>query len=198
MIKLLKGLTLALALTSFGAIADDVTSLQKIIFKQEAFKSSFNQDVKRSDGKEVAKSSGTLALKRPDRLMLHTLSPDEQVLFTKGNDVLYYDPFVNQVSIFSKKNLYTSPFMLLTSKSSEVWGKYTVKASGDTYTLTPKSVGEVRSIKIVVANDAIKDLYILMKDGNTNHYALSDITSGVSDSVFDYTIPQDVQIDDER
>ncbi|NLK84721.1 MAG: outer membrane lipoprotein chaperone LolA [Aeromonadales bacterium] len=198
MIKLLKGLTLALALTSFGAIADDVTSLQKIIFKQEAFKSSFNQDVKRSDGKEVAKSSGTLALKRPDRLMLHTLSPDEQVLFTKGNDVLYYDPFVNQVSIFSKKNLYTSPFMLLTSKSSEIWGKYTVKACGDTYTLTPKSVGEVRSIKIVVANDAIKDLYILMKDGNTNHYALSDITYSVSDSVFDYTIPQDVQIDDER
>ena len=37
-----------------------------------------------------------------------------------------------------------------------------------------------------------------MKDGNINHYELSNQSYEVSDSVFNYQVPKDAQIDDER
>ena len=37
-----------------------------------------------------------------------------------------------------------------------------------------------------------------MKDGNINHYELSNQSYEVSDSVFNYQVPMDAQIDDER
>lgn len=37
-----------------------------------------------------------------------------------------------------------------------------------------------------------------MADGNTNRYDLKNITNSVADSVFDYTIPDGTQLDDER
>ena len=158
----------------------------------------FSQTGTRKDGSLVSKSSGRLSLKKPDKFMLHTTSPDEQVLFTKGSSVYFYDPFVNQVSIFDKQELYSSPFMLLTTKSESVWGQYEVAKVGNSYVLKAKNPGQVVSIKLEFQGDLVSDLYVQLKDGNTNRYTLSQVKTQVSDSSFEYKIPEDAQIDDER
>lgn len=188
----------ALVSVSFQASADTKEELQSKLSTLNAFSSTFSQTVTRKDGSLVSQSSGRLALKKPDKFMLHTTSPDEQVLFTKGNTVYFYDPFVNQVSIFDKQELYSSPFMLLTSKSESVWGQYEVAKDGNSYVLKAKNPGQVVSIKLELQGDLVSDLYVQLKDGNTNHYTLSQAKSQVSDSSFEYKIPEDAQIDDER
>ena len=90
---------------SFQASADTKEELQSKLSTLNALSSTFSQTVTRKDGSLVSKSSGRLSLKKPDKFMLHTTSPDEQVLFTKGSSVYFYDPFVNQVSIFDKQEL---------------------------------------------------------------------------------------------
>ena len=183
---------------SFQASADTKEELQSKLSTLNAFSSTFSQTVTRKDGSLVSQSSGRLALKKPDKFMLHTTSPDEQVLFTKGNTVYFYDPFVNQVSIFDKQELYSSPFMLLTSKSESVWGQYEVAKDGNGYVLKAKNPGQVVSIKLELQGDLVSELYVQLKDGNTNHYTLSQVKTQVSDSSFEYKIPEDAQIDDER
>ena len=183
---------------SFQASADTKGELQLKLSALNALSSTFSQTVTRKDGSLVSKSSGRLSLKKPDKFMLHTTSPDEQVLFTKGSTVYFYDPFVNQVSIFDKQELYSSPFMLLTTKSESVWGQYEVAKDGNSYVLKAKNPGQVVSIKLEFQGDLVSDLYVQLKDGNTNHYTLSQVKTQVSDSSFEYKIPEDAQIDDER
>ena len=183
---------------SFQASADTKEELQSKLSTLNALSSTFSQTVTRKDGSLVSKSSGRLSLKKPDKFMLHTTSPDEQVLFTKGSSVYFYDPFVNQVSIFDKQELYSSPFMLLTTKSESVWGQYEVAKVGNSYVLKAKNPGQVVSIKLEFQGDLVSDLYVRLKDGNTNRYTLSQVKTQVSDSSFEYKIPEDAQIDDER
>lgn len=183
---------------SFQASADTKEELQSKLSTLNALSSTFLQTVTIKDGSLVSKSSGRLSLKKPDKFMLHTTSPDEQVLFTKGNTVYFYDPFVNQVSIFDKQELYSSPFMLLTTKSESVWGQYEVAKVDNSYVLKAKNPGQVVSIKLEFQGDLVSDLYVQLKDGNTNHYTLSQVKTQVSDSSFEYKIPEDAQIDDER
>ncbi len=195
----LKNIILALTLCfSQLVLADDSKDLQNIIFKHDGLKADFSQTVTKADGSLVTKSSGDLALKRPDNFILNTTDPDEQVLFTKQNEVWFYDAFVNQVTIFSKNDLYTSPFLLLTSRDPKVWASYTIEKNGDTYTLTPSKKGEVNSLSLTVKNDTITSIKLKMKDGNINQYELSNQSYEVSDSVFNYQVPKDAQIDDER
>lgn len=183
---------------SFQASADTKEELQSKLSTLNALSSTFSQTVTRKDGSLVSKSSGRLSLKKPDKFMLHTTSPDEQVLFTKGSSVYFYDPFVNQVSIFDKQELYSSPFMLLTTKSESVWGQYEVAKVCNSYVLKAKNPGQVVSIKLEFQGDLVSDLYVRLKDGNTNRYTLSQVKTQVSDSSFEYKIPEDAQIDDER
>ncbi|MDY5994769.1 MAG: outer membrane lipoprotein chaperone LolA [Succinivibrio sp.] len=198
-VALVKAVMVAfLVSVSFQASADTKDELQSKLSTLNALSSTFSQTVTRKDGSLVSKSSGRLSLKKPDKFMLHTTSPDEQVLFTKGNTVYFYDPFVNQVSIFDKQELYSSPFMLLTSKSESVWGQYEVAKDGNSYVLKAKNHGQVVSIKLGFQGDLVSDLYVQLKDGNTNHYTLSQVKTQVSDSSFEYKIPEDAQIDDER
>lgn len=183
---------------SFQTSADTKEELQSKLSTLNALSSTFSQTVTRKDGSLVSKSSGRLSLKKPDKFILHTTSPDEQVLFTKGSTVYFYDPFVNQVSIFDKQELYSSPFMLLTTKSESVWGQYEVAKVGNSYVLKAKNPGQVVSIKLEFQGDLVSDLYVQLKDGNTNRYTLSQVKTQVSDSSFEYKIPEDAQIDDER
>lgn len=198
-VELAKTLTIfSLVSVSLQASADTKDDLQARLATLNAIRSSFTQTVTRKDGSLVSQSSGILALKKPDKFILHTTSPDEQVLFTKGNTVYFFDPFVNQVSIFDKKELYSSPFMLLTSKSESVWGQYDVEKDGNSYVLKAKQPGQVVLIKLVLQGDMVSELFVQLKDGNTNHYSLSQVKTQVSDSSFEYKIPEDAQIDDER
>ena len=183
---------------SFQASADTKEELQSKLSTLNALSSTFSQTVTRKDGSLVSKSSGRLSLKKPDKFILHTTSPDEQVLFTKGSTVYFYDPFVNQVSIFDKQELYSSPFMLLTTKSESVWGQYEFAKVVNSYVLKAKNPGQVVSIKLEFQGDLVSDLYVQLKDGNTNRYTLSQVKTQVSDSSFEYKIPEDAQIDDER
>lgn len=198
-VELAKTLTIfSLVSVSLQASADTKDDLQARLSTLNAIRSSFTQTVTRKDGSLVSQSSGILALKKPDKFILHTTSPDEQVLFTKGNTVYFFDPFVNQVSIFDKKELYSSPFMLLTSKSESVWGQYDVEKDGNSYVLKAKQPGQVVLIKLVLQGDMVSELFVQLKDGNTNHYSLSQVKTQVSGSSFEYKIPEDAQIDDER
>ena len=199
MMGLFRKAILGLCFVGSLALADTTAELKAKIAKYSALQSDFSQVVKRGNGEVVSNSEGTLALARPDSLMMHTYSPDEQYLFTRGNDVYFFDPFINQVTIFDKKDLYTSPFMLLTSDSEAVWSGYTVIRKGDEYTLTPKKPGEFTRIALVFTkNGDISSISITLKDGNTNTYTLKNISYHVDADAFIYHVPEDAQIDDER
>ena len=79
--KIVSSLLLCVAMIGM-ANASDKESLQKEVLSYQAIKADFAQTVTKNDGSVLSNSTGYLALKRPDHLMMHTLDPDEQVLFS--------------------------------------------------------------------------------------------------------------------
>lgn len=198
MLRLVKFLSASAVLICFSVYADAVSELQQQFSKHSAMSASFNQEVSKSNGEVIANAEGRLAIKKPDSLMMHTLSPDEQVLFTSGNDVYFFDPFINQVTIFDKEDLYTSPFLLLTSNSPEIWNQYTVTKENDSYRLVPKRKADMKELTLKFNGDDISSISVSLMDGNINTYTLSDIKYSVDKATFSYKIPEDAQVDDER
>ncbi len=187
----------AAVVLSAPAQADDAASLRDKIFAFSELSADFSATTQKAGGGTQA-SSGTIALRRPGSLMMHTTKPDELFLFTKGDDVCYYDPFVNQVTLFSRSQSYSSPFMLLATKDEKAWGAYDIRRDGDTWTLTARHPRDVRSMEIAFDGSAIKSLVLHLKDGTTSTYELTSLKASVENNAFDVEIPSDAEIDDER
>ena len=201
MFKFIKCLAAAACLSyalSGTAFADDKADLKAKLNAFNEFSASFVQEVTDKSGKEVMNSSGMLALKKPAKFMLHTLNPDEQVLFCAGNDIYFYDPFVNQVSIFSRSELSASPFILLSDMSDNVWANYDVRHENGVYIITPNRQGDIVNLRLSFKGSDIDTISLVMKDGNINTYKLSDGRRSADPQVFEYKIPEDAEVDDER
>ncbi len=185
------------AFTAFGGEVER-SELKAKLSGLEAFSAQFVQTLSSKDKGQGMSSSGLIALKRPQRFMLHTKEPDEQVLFTRDDAVYMYDPFVNQVSIFSLSELKNSPFLLLTSQDPQIWEQYEVTRKGESFTLTPKQRGEIQSLTVTFQGKVMTSLALLMRDGSLNRYALSAQKFEAEDSLFVYQIPADAEVDDGR
>lgn len=197
--KLLKlGIVLAGIFSISVGFASPKDDLKERLQSFKALSSSFEQEVIKADGSIVSTSKGRLLVSKPDRLMMHTETPDEQYLFTKGDAVYFYDPFVNQLSIFSVADLNTAPFLLLNSDDKKLWDQYEVKSQGQSFTLRPHSSKEFKEIELKFKDNMLERLVIFMKDGNKNIYKLSSQSSQVNLKDFDISIHEDAEVDDER
>ena len=195
----LKFVTLSLGLLgACTALAGASSDLKARLQSFEALSCNFEQEVLKSNGAVVSTSQGRLLVAKPDRLMMYTASPDEQYLFTKDEAVYFYDPFVNQVSIFSVADLNTAPFLLLNSSDPKLWAQYTVKSKGESFSLKPKSSKEFQEIELNFNGKTLESLVILMKNGNKNIYKLSSQQNQVNMQDFEVAIPDDAEVDDER
>lgn len=182
--------------------------LKHELTKLNAFSAKFKQELTDSSGEILGEGRGTIYLMRPDRFMMHTVSPDETVLFTKGKDIYFFDIAVNQVSIFSMDRLGSNPMLLLANSESMVWDDYRITKDGDRYTLVPKNNKEVKSLTIAFVPRAqnasvdkpqlLDSLTVRMDDGNTNFYLFTNQQARAVESNFEYDLPADVEVDDQR
>lgn len=183
-------------------------SLKELVDAIPRFTANFKQELTDESGNVLSEARGKIYMMNPDHFMMHTRIPDETALYTRGKDIYYYDAAVNQVSIFSMDNLGSNPIILLSSSDPARWDNYSVSRDGSIYTLIPKDPQEVRSITIKFINhnidgrkgyiNTIDSLTIRMDDGNTNFYLFTNQKDAVSRKNFEFSLPPDVEIDDQR
>ena len=139
------------------------------------------------------------------------LSDSDNTLLSESCGKIYichYDSIVNQVSIYSIDSLGTNPLMLLTGNDPHRWDDYYVSRDRQRFTLIPKASKDFKSITIsfidhrfekdYTYSKAIDSLSIRMDDGNTNFYLFTNQKNKVAKDSFNYRLPNDVEIDDQR
>lgn len=190
--------SLALSFSSCVYAASNGTQeLRQKLESYQAMSADFKSEVRSKSG-SVSISSGKMAIKRPDSLLLHTLEPDETILFTKGQDLCYYDPFVNQLSLFKRSSSYSSPFLLLTDSSDKLWNEYSVAKVGEDYIVLPKNIRDITSMTLRFTDNVVSSITLGMKDGSVNTYSFVNVQMEADASMFAVEIPEDAEIDDER
>ena len=89
--------------------------LQQQLSRFQTMTANFTQVVVSSDGVELQKSTGTMAISRPGKFRWETLTPMKQSIITNGKTVWIYDPALQQVVIRKlNQSISQTPILLLT------------------------------------------------------------------------------------
>ena len=183
------------------------------------FSANFKQEVVSEKGELLEQSSGKLAISKPNLANWHTLEPDELAIVSDGSDVWFYNPWIEQVSVYSlSAAIAKTPILLLTSQDESLWQQYTVNQENTSHTkVSDQSQRFVISAKD--PNSQIKSLTIVfssnvqqIKVNELSHFSFLDATGQVShielsnfdahkqpeSSLFNFMVPEGVQIDDQR
>ncbi|MDT3662345.1 MAG: outer membrane lipoprotein chaperone LolA [Anaerobiospirillum sp.] len=180
--------------------AQDRAELKSRLEQLTGFSAYFKQELTDSAGTLLSEGVGQIFLLRPNHFLMHNKSPDELAFYTKDSDLYYYDAMVNQLSITSLGALGANPLMLLADIDNVSWDEYEVLREGEFFTLVPRHPQDVQSLTLafVEGTSFLSALTIRMDDGNTNFYLFSEQSAQVDPAVFDFKLPDDVEIDDMR
>ena len=178
------------------------------------FSANFTQEVVSETGELLEQSSGNLAISKPNLANWHTQEPDELTIVSDGADVWFYNPWIEQVSVYSlSAAIAKTPILLLTSKDESLWQQYTVnqekdKLQGERFVISAKDPNsQIKSLTLVFSEKDQNSLHgnlsqfsFLDATGQVSHIKLSnfDAHTAPNGNLFNFIIPQDVQLDDQR
>ncbi len=203
--------TLANPATSSGSNAKQqlIDHLAQLSF----FSANFNQKIIDLEGQVLLEGSGKIAMSKPNLIHWQTITPDETLLVSDGNTLWSYDPFIEQASAYSlAKSIHNTPILLLTSDEPSLWQAYQVIKA-------PSSQANTSRFEVLplTNNGQIKKLTLSFSEVTKNQTQLSamsfeDATGQISEisltqfngkvkpaaSLFEFTLPQGVRLEDER
>lgn len=198
------GMALCLLLFTSSTLAEvinDKPALRGLLAKINTLQASFTLVVNDSEGQPLQSSSGNLILQQPDRVYWQVLVPDETLLIANGERVFYVDEFVEQVSIFSQKDMISNnPLMLLTSSDDEVWEQFSVVQQNLAYVVTPiNNEGQITQLTLRFIQDELTQFTLLDNQGQVSQFTLNGTVLNMPLPInqFSYAIPEGFSVDDQ-
>lgn len=169
----------------------------------EGFSSNFVQNVQDADGNELQTTQGKLVVKRPNLIYWQTTAPDETLVVSDGKTLWFYNPFVEQVSAYSVSSaVVNTPILLLSDTSAETWQQYNVEQlTNEQFLIHAKNEeAQVKTLQLNFEKQTLVKFSIVDATGQVSHFNLSDVvTSPAPDaSQFQFTMPQGIDLDDQR
>ena len=187
--------------SSLAAVVNEKPTLRGLLAKINTLQASFTQVVTDSQDKPLQTSSGNLILQQPDRVYWQVLIPDETLLIANGERVFYVDQFVEQVSIFSQKEMVSNnPLMLLTSSDDAVWKQFSVVKQDQAYVVTPvNNEGQITQLTLRFVEDTLAQFTLLDNQGQVSQFTLNGTVLNMPLPVnqFSYAIPEGFSVDDQ-
>ncbi len=175
------------------------------------FTANFSQQVLSESGEVIEESTGKLAISKPNLANWQVLTPDELSIVSDGASVWFYNPWIEQVSVYAlSAAIARTPILLLTSKDETLWQQYSVEQKGS------QAGQESFIISAIDTNSQIKSLTLVFKlmeqgtqlsqfsfldaTGQLSHIKLSEFNDqqAPKQDLFHFAIPQDTQVDDQR
>ena len=187
--------------SSLAAVVNEKPTLRGLLAKINTLQASFTQVVTDSQDKPLQTSSGNLILQQPDRVYWQVLIPDETLLIANGERVFYVDQFVEQVSIFSQKDMVSNnPLMLLASSDDAVWEQFSVVKQDQAYVVTPvNNEGQITQLTLRFVEDTLSQFTLLDNQGQVSQFTLNGTVLNMPLPVnqFSYAIPDGFSVDDQ-
>lgn len=171
------------------------------------FKSDFSQVVKASDGEVVQSATGNLLLQKPNMLIWNNVEPEEMTIQSDGNTLWHFDPFIEQVSVYSIDSaIANTPILLLSSTDDKLWRDYQVsKMSEFEYVIyNSQPDAQVKSLTLVfdeVEQKAVLSSFTLIDStAQASTFSLTNFKEVpmLPPSKFVFTVPEGVDVDDQR
>lgn len=178
------------------------TELRKLLSDYDGFTAKFAQTVTDTSNNLLHKATGQLVFKQPGKFRWQVIEPEEELLLSNGESLWWYNPFLEQVSIYdAAEAVATTPFALLVSNKDETWNKFIIEKVESGFVITPKDADASQVTKLAVHFDKFLLTQIVITDRTqqTSAYVLSKHKfDKKAQYQFDFTIPEDIDVDDQR
>ncbi len=169
------------------------------------FSAKFKQKIFDQAGNELQQGSGLLSVSKPNLVNWQTLTPDESLIVSDGSNLWFYDPFVEQVSVYRLESaIANTPILLITSNDEKLWQDYNVsQLTEHRYLVSARNENaRVKSLELTF-NEAAKNVElvgfnILDATGQLSVVSLTNYPQEPSENLFTFTVPEGVYIDDQR
>ncbi|RUO61155.1 outer membrane lipoprotein chaperone LolA [Pseudidiomarina marina] len=166
----------------------------------------FSQEVTDMNGELVQQLYGHMALARPNLLHWQTDAPDETLMVADGQNLWYYNPFVEQVTVYAQAEAVAqSPLLLLLDGDSQAWADYEVKAEANSFALQPlPSADSTQSLQLVFSEkgEQAKLQRIILDDGqgqiSTIELENVQLNRALNRDLFKFEVPEGIDVDDQR
>jgi outer membrane lipoprotein carrier protein len=184
-----------------------MTKLAKLNF----FKANFTQQIFSESGELLQQGAGKLAISKPNLVNWQTTEPDETFIISDGETLWFYDPFIDQATAYNlAQSIHNTPILLLTSNDEALWQQYEVSQSADDFIITPlKNNGQINSLTVSFSNkgvsnkvaaEQLSEFSFVDATGQRSTIMLADFdaTTKPEKSLFDFNLPQGVDVVDKR
>ncbi|WP_431603633.1 outer membrane lipoprotein chaperone LolA [Arsenophonus symbiont of Ornithomya chloropus] len=194
---------LTILITNFYVIpvhANATRELQIRLKKINSFYANFIQNVINLDGNVIQEGKGELWIQRPNLFNWHLISPDEHFLISDGHNLWFYNPLIKQVSItLLKETMIDTPFIFITRNNSIDWKSYNIIQNGNKFILKEKK-SEKNFFSITIKyNGTIQEFSTIEENGQKISYNFkSQTTNNIDKNKFQFILPKNVTIDDQR
>lgn len=169
------------------------------------FTAEFTQKIFDEAGNELQQGSGLLSVSKPNLVHWQTIMPDESLIVSDGSNLWFYDPFVEQVSVYSLASaIANTPILLITSNDETLWQDYTVsRISSVQFLIAAKSENaRVKSLTLTFDNtdnsNQLAGFEILDATGQLSVITLLNTPKVPAASLFEFKVPEGVHLDDQR
>jgi outer membrane lipoprotein carrier protein len=184
---------------------DSKRELMAILAKIEFFSAEFNQQIFDQAGNKLQQGSGLLAVSKPNLVNWQTIMPDESLIVSDGKNLWFYDPFVEQVSVYSLESaIANTPILLITSNDEQLWQDYSVNQLTDNrYLISANNQNaRVKSLELSFVQKLnhleLAAFNILDATGQLSVITLTHQDKAPKASLFTFSVPEGVYLDDQR
>lgn len=202
--KKIYGLMLCLlTLTLSGlATADEKSELKQRIKQLATFEAAFNQRVIDVDGQEIMQGKGKVYLSHPSLIRWHAVEPDENLMISDGDTLWIYNIDLEQATAMpAKEAIDSTPFALLASDDDALWNNYKVSKTADAFVITPiKQGSQVKQLSVYFSNKQFSRLVIEDLSLQKSEFTFNNSRSNkkLAKKLFSFTLPEGVDLDDQR
>lgn len=178
--------------------------LKQVLEQLNGFESDFDQTVIDTDGNIIHSAKGKLVFKQPGKFIWQVTEPEEEILISDGESVWWYNPFVEQVSIYEANHaVTTTPFALLVNNDPSVWENFSIQTLDDGFVITPNDLSDAQVIRLEIkvsdSKVGIEKMMITSRSRQVSEYVLSNQRKSMPmDDVFSFSIPDGIDVDDQR
>jgi outer membrane lipoprotein carrier protein len=192
---------------------DEVTKakLKTLLNAMAFFSADFLQKVFDEEDNIITQHQGRLAVSKPNLVRWHTMTPDETLIVSDGNVLWFFDPFIEQASVYTlDAAIANTPILLLSNNDKALWENYTVRQIAQaSYQINAKdNNSSIRTLELHFAVEGdtnnqrltLTSLSLMDTTGQLSVISLSniDITNRPETDLFNFSLPEGVDLDDQR
>ncbi|RUO38297.1 outer membrane lipoprotein carrier protein LolA [Aliidiomarina shirensis] len=204
---LLSGMVLS-SLTSTAYAANDV--LQAQLEGMQSLQGTFVQEVYDND-ELLQEAAGTFYLERPARLRWVTDEPDASVLVADGETIYFYNPFIEQVTLYTQADAMQANPLLLLLDANANWDNFEVRditseqnSDSQTAAMQYWQINDLQaygsSLVLGFADDQLQQLIVDDGQGQKSifHLRITAQNEPIDAEQFRFNLAPGIDVDDQR